>query len=156
EGNCFNGRRPRLNGTIMSYCHLEGSVSLAAGFGPLPGDTIRHRYQQAGCLQQSTNISEPEAFFLDQNFPNPFNPGTNIRFELPMESIITLSVFDISGREVAKLVNGEFRNSGSFTYYFDAARFSLASGVYFYRINALDPSNSQNNFTQVKKMILIK
>jgi hypothetical protein len=156
EGNCFSGRRPRLNGTIMSYCHLEGSVSLSAGFGPLPGDTIRHRYQQAGCLQQYTNASEPEAFFLDQNFPNPFNPGTNIRFELPVESMVTLSVFDVSGREVAKLVNNEFRNKGSFTYYFDAARYSLASGVYFYRISALDPSGANNSFAQVKKMILIK
>lgn len=156
EGNCFSGTRPRLNGTIMSYCHLQGSVNLAAGFGSLPGDTIRLGYGVAGCLQQSTNISEPEAFFLDQNFPNPFNPGTNIRFELPVDANVTLSIFDISGREVAKLVNNEFRNKGSFTYHFDAGKYSLASGVYFYRIAAIDPAGVQNSFIQVKKMILIK
>jgi hypothetical protein len=157
EGNCFSGKRPRLNGTIMSYCHLEGSINFLNGFGPLPGDTIRLRYQQAGCVQNTTNSSEAQNFTLDQNFPNPFNPGTTIRFELPADSKVTLGVYDMAGREITRLVNGQFYNQGAFSFYFDASRFNLASGVYFYRLIAIDPANSsQNLYTQVKKMILIK
>lgn len=158
EGNCFSGKRARLNGTIMSYCHLEGSVSLSAGFGQYPGDTIRARYRNADCLRFTTNSSEAQAFTLDQNFPNPFNPGTTIRFEIPFSSNVTLSVYDISGREIARLVNGESFNTGVFSYYFDAGSLDLASGVYFYRLTAVDPSNidSKAAYTSVKKMILIK
>lgn len=158
EGNCFSGKRPNFNGTIMSYCHLDGMVNLAAGFGHYPGDTIRNRYQNAPCLRFTTNSSEAQAFTLDQNFPNPFNPGTTIRFEIPFYSRVTLSIFDISGREIARLVNGESFNTGIFSYYFDAGSLNLASGVYFYRLIAADPSNidSKNAYTSVKKMILIK
>lgn len=158
EGNCFSGKRPNFNGTIMSYCHLEGAVNFIAGFGPFPGDTIRSRYQNAPCLRFTTNSSEAQAFTLDQNFPNPFNPGTTIRFEIPFYSNVTLSIFDISGREISRLVNGESFNTGVFSYYFDAGSLDLASGVYFYRLIATDPSsiNSKNAYTSVKKMILIK
>lgn len=157
EGFCFSTTRPKLNGTIMSYCHLNGSISLTAGFGPLPGDTIRLRYQQAGCIQNTTNSSEPQAFTLDQNYPNPFNPGTTIRFELPEDAFVSLVVYDMAGREVSNLVSGQFFNEGVFSYYFDAGRFSLASGVYFYRLTAYNSANKNESiYTQVRKMILIK
>lgn len=158
EGNCFSGKRPNFNGTIMSYCHLDGAVNFLAGFGHYPGDTIRSRYQNAPCLRFTTNSSEAQAFSLDQNFPNPFNPGTTIRFEIPFNSRVSLSVYDISGREISKLVDNESFNTGIFSYYFDAGSLNLASGVYFYRLTAVDPSNidSKAAYTSVKKMILIK
>ncbi|MCB0721492.1 MAG: T9SS type A sorting domain-containing protein [Ignavibacteriae bacterium] len=156
EGNCFSTIRPINNGTIMSYCHLQGSVNLALGFGPLPGDTIRLRYQQAGCIQNTTNSSEAQNFTLDQNYPNPFNPGTTIRFELPVDAKVNLSIYDISGREIARLVDGQFYNKGAFSFYFDASSFNLASGVYFYRFNAVSAEGNQDSYSSVKKMILIK
>ena len=55
EGNCFYYTQPNNNGTIMSYCHLNGAISLTQGFGPLPGDTVRLMYNQAPCLQQLLN-----------------------------------------------------------------------------------------------------
>jgi hypothetical protein len=88
----------------------------------------------------------PKEFSLSQNYPNPFNPTTVIAYELPKASSVKLVVYDMLGREVKTLVN-EFKQAGSYDVSFDAS--SLASGVYFYRINA-------GSFTDVKKMMLIK
>lgn len=85
-------------------------------------------------------------YSLSQNFPNPFNPLTVITYYLPKRSAVKLTVTDVSGREVATLVN-EFQNEGSYSAEFDASGF--ASGVYFYRIEA-------GNFVQTKKMTLVK
>ncbi|MGF1669194.1 MAG: T9SS type A sorting domain-containing protein, partial [Balneolaceae bacterium] len=94
----------------------------------------------------------PVQFELKQNFPNPFNPSTNIQFSLPEPGNVTLQVFDINGRRIATLLNDELRSSGQHSLSFDASRF--ASGVYFYRINAT--TNSGRTFTEAKQMTLIK
>jgi hypothetical protein len=155
EGGCFSGRYPRQNGTIMSYCHLGGSISFVNGFGPLPGDTIRYTYSLAACLDSALNSSEvPLAFNLLQNFPNPFNPSTTIRFALPSEGFVTLVVYDITGREVARLLNNKFYNAGVFTSFMDANEHRLASGVYLYRLDVVN--GNKNVYSQIKKMVLIK
>ena len=150
---------PRI-GTIMSYCHLtapQGGISFTQGFGPLPGDTIRLRYNQAPCLERTLNSSEnPLTFDLMQNYPNPFNPGTSLKFAVPHDANITLRVYDINGREIAELVSGRFYEKGIHTYYFDSQRYSLSSGIYFYQLGATDPSKGNQVYTEVKKMILIK
>ena len=88
----------------------------------------------------------PSGFSLQQNYPNPFNPVTNIKFSVPKAGLVTLKIYDISGREVAELVNRNL-SAGTFNYDFDASH--LSSGVYFYRISA-------EGFTDVKKMMLVK
>lgn len=88
----------------------------------------------------------PTEFALSNNYPNPFNPTTTIKYDLPKESQVTLKIYDILGREVATLVNGK-QNAGFYQVRFDASR--LASGVYVYRIMAGD-------FVQTKKMMLMK
>ena len=92
----------------------------------------------------------PQDYELSQNFPNPFNPTTKIRFALPKEGKVQIVIFDILGREVAKLVNNEFNEAGRYVKEFDGSR--LASGIYFYRILV----NEGKDFTQVKKMVLVK
>ena len=93
---------------------------------------------------------QPKQFLLEQNYPNPFNPVTTIKYSIPANVetsyMTSLRVFDILGNEVATLVN-ESKQSGSYSVSFDAA--NLPSGVYFYRINT-------DNFTETKKMILLK
>ncbi|MGB3016826.1 MAG: T9SS type A sorting domain-containing protein [Ignavibacteria bacterium] len=89
----------------------------------------------------------PTEFALHQNYPNPFNPATKISFDLPQDSRVNLVVYDLLGREVAKLVNNEFKVAGKYTYDFNAA--SLSSGVYFFRINA-------GNYSETKRMVLLK
>ena len=83
---------------------------------------------------------------LHQNYPNPFNPTTTIKFELPKASQVNLTVSDILGREVSVLVN-ERRDAGVHEARFDGS--SLASGVYFYRIQA-------GSFIETKSLLLLK
>ncbi|GAB4296273.1 MAG: hypothetical protein Kow0098_19310 [Ignavibacteriaceae bacterium] len=88
----------------------------------------------------------PGKFALHQNYPNPFNPSTLIKFEIPVSGKVTLKIYDILGREIATLVDEE-KDAGKYSVEFNAA--GLASGVYFYRIQA-------GNFTESKKMILLR
>jgi len=88
----------------------------------------------------------PSDYDLSQNYPNPFNPTTNIKFSIPKQGFVTLKVFNSLGMEVATLVN-EVTNAGTYIVDFDAG--NLTSGVYFYRLQS-------DNFTETKRMMLIK
>ncbi len=88
----------------------------------------------------------PEKFNLAQNYPNPFNPTTNIEFDLPKYGNVTLEIFDVSGKSIDKLVNGNL-NAGHYQIQWNASKYS--SGAYFYKIET-------DGFKEVKKMMLIK
>ncbi len=88
----------------------------------------------------------PVQFYLAQNYPNPFNPVTTISFVIPSRSSVMLKVFDILGKEVETIVNGEL-SAGNHSYRWDASDFS--SGVYFYRVQA-------GAFAQTRKLLLLK
>ena len=87
----------------------------------------------------------PSQFFLNQNFPNPFNPSTKIKYEVPGNGNISLKVYDVLGKEITVIVN-EIQNTGIYEVNFNGN--NLPGGVYFYKLEAFDPS--------IKKMILIK
>ncbi len=89
---------------------------------------------------------KPTTFELAQNYPNPFNPATTINYQLPTNALVTLKVYDVIGREVATLVNAR-QEAGRYTVNFNAS--TLASGVYFYRLQA-------GSFVETKKMMLVK
>jgi len=88
----------------------------------------------------------PGKLNLYQNYPNPFNPSTVIKFALPKDEFVNITVYDITGKEVGKVVSEQLR-AGNYNFSFDASR--LASGVYLYRITA-------GSFTDTKKMVLMK
>ena len=90
--------------------------------------------------------STPYTFSLSQNYPNPFNPVTMISYSIPQKGLVTVKVFDVTGKLVRTLVN-ETMEAGSNSVMFDAS--SLSSGVYFYNIVS-------GSFTDTKKMILVK
>ncbi|MCL4550059.1 MAG: T9SS type A sorting domain-containing protein [Bacteroidetes bacterium] len=99
---------------------------------------------------------KPASFRLEQNYPNPFNPSTNISYQLPKGSHVTLKIYDMLGRDVATLVD-EYQNAGAHNSQFSILNSQLSSGVYFYRLVAVDPSQgSGQSFVQTKKMILMK
>lgn len=90
--------------------------------------------------------SDPLTYSLKQNYPNPFNPVTTIKFSLPEEQFVKITVYNILGKEVSKLVNGKL-NAGRHDVLFDGS--NLTSGQYFYKISA-------GKFTKINKMLLIK
>ncbi len=94
----------------------------------------------------NNNGEIPKVYSLYQNYPNPFNPSTQIEYALPKQSLVSIKIFDILGREVSNLVN-EVKPAGSYQVTFNAS--NLPSGIYYYKINA-------GEFSDVKKMILIK
>lgn len=94
----------------------------------------------------------PRTYYLSQNFPNPFNPITTIEYGLPEASRVTLTVYNILGQALVTLVDGH-QNPGFFLVGFDATPY--ASGVYFYKINALAEAG-ERKFSQIKKMVVLK
>jgi hypothetical protein len=92
------------------------------------------------------DVVQPLNYSLQQNYPNPFNPSTTIEYSIPQSGLVTLKVFNVLGKEVATLVNGQ-NDAGNHTVEFNAS--ALNSGVYFYKIES-------DNFVETKKMILLK
>jgi hypothetical protein len=118
------------------------------GFKPVLSALIGHIVTSGGTVTSLGNEYTQTAndYRLSQNYPNPFNPSTKINFSIPKSGLVSLKVYDILGKEVATLVNTNF-NAGTHTIEFNAS--NLSSGTYFYRIQA-------GNFTEVKKMLLLK
>jgi subtilisin family serine protease/photosystem II stability/assembly factor-like uncharacterized protein len=126
----------------ISFCDPENGWAVTD-----QGEILRYQVRNVVSgvrLQPDKNL--PFRAILDQNYPNPFNPRTKIRFQVPGVSLVKLTVYDVLGREVVTLVN-ERRVAGAYEESFDGSR--LASGVYFYRIQAGD-------FVSTKKFVLLK
>ncbi|MBK7255621.1 MAG: T9SS type A sorting domain-containing protein [Ignavibacteria bacterium] len=100
-------------------------------------------------LSNEVVIGTPDNFSLTQNYPNPFNPSTKISYSIPSEGKVSLSIFDMTGKEVKSLVNS-VQTAGYYSVSFDGS--SLASGVYYYRVTV----TGQNNFVATRKMLLVK
>ncbi|MFZ1518400.1 MAG: T9SS type A sorting domain-containing protein [Ignavibacteriaceae bacterium] len=116
-------------------------------------ENIYYRLKQVdynGAINYSDVVSVlfdiPTEFALGQNYPNPFNPATKIKYSVPQNSLVTIAVYDLTGQEVALLLN-EVKEAGNYEINFDASQ--LSSGVYFYKM-------SSNSFSQVKKMSILK
>ena len=109
-------------------------------------DTLEILNQITSVDDDQGSMLTPDSYNLAQNYPNPFNPTTKISWQTPVGSHQTLKIYDVLGNEVATLVD-EFREAGRYEITFDAS--NLASGIYFYRLNA-------GSFVETKKMILIK
>lgn len=122
---------------------LLGDVS---DIGATPRDfiIIKKYSQLVGIVNQNHNI---ENYKLYQNFPNPFNPATNIKYQISYNSNVTLRVYDILGKEITTLVN-EKRNPGNYEVKFDAG--NLSSGIYFYSLII------NGNIIDTKKFMLLK
>jgi hypothetical protein len=115
------------------------------GKGPTSEDLMVIKYSPSVGIQQI--FSEiPSGFSLSQNYPNPFNPVTDVGFRIADFGFVSLRIYDITGKEVAVLVNENLK-AGTYKYSFDAT--GLNSGVYFYRLTA-------GEFSETKKMVLIK
>ncbi|MCH9007152.1 T9SS type A sorting domain-containing protein, partial [candidate division KSB1 bacterium] len=99
-----------------------------------------------GLADKKDEDNIPKHFALSQNYPNPFNPATHITYTLPRSNFVTLTIYNLIGKEVQTLVQ-EFQPSGSYSVNFNAAH--LSSGVYFYRLET-------GGLVQTNKMILLQ
>ena len=106
-------------------------------------------------IQQSAPSGRPTSYALDQNYPNPFNPTTQIRFSVPNASMVSLVVYNILGQRIATLTSGLVAAGEHLATWNgrDQAGRAVASGVYFYRLQA---TGSDGTFANIKKMLLLK
>ncbi len=138
----------RGNGTTnsaMNYSFTDGNLNSGLYNYRLKQIDFNGNFEYFN-LTNEINIGIPSDYELSQNYPNPFNPTTSINFDLPLDGNVSIKLFDMSGKEVATIVN-EVKTAGYYSINFNAS--SLSSGVYFYSISA-------NSFTATKKMMLLK
>jgi hypothetical protein len=149
----FDTMLTKINQTFSGpYAQVSQSPLMVSGTALL--DTIPFLQKNPLAIQKRLEFkpeiidNTPYEFSLSQNYPNPFNPSTNIMFSLPEAGLVTLKIYDLLGRGVVTLLDGEEIDEGEHTFEFVAN--NLASGVYFYRL-AVD-----NKFQEIKKMLLMR
>jgi hypothetical protein len=140
--NAYAGSYPN---TVISEDHFDFE-KLSTGDGAPADDWNNYGESFEPWMTAVETLAVPEVYSLDQNYPNPFNPVTTISYQLSAVSFVDLSVYDISGKKVADLVNG-WSDVGSHEVIFDGS--DLISGVYVYRIQA-------GEYDAAKKMLLVK
>lgn len=143
DSSVFNWTAPaRGTGTVSFYCAgFQGTTSSANG------QSTRIILTSSEITTSVETISSlPHEISLGQNYPNPFNPSTSFAFRVARTEFVALKVFDISGKEVATLIN-EVVNAGEHRVSFNAS--ALSSGIYFYRLDT-------KGFSQTRKMVVAK
>jgi hypothetical protein len=140
-------------GSQKSDIMVGNPANYPTGHGP-QGDAVRIynyvrlvRTTNDGATGVKVNSNEvSNKFALYQNYPNPFNPTTNIQYEVPINSRVSIKIYDVVGKEVATLVNEE-KTSGSYSVSLNSGNF--ASGIYFYRMHA-------DSFVETKKIVILR
>lgn len=156
---CFNNSSYTSNSTINGssatgrVAHNHQDLSSGDGCTGITSPSSNYTALPNLCMQINLFVGNktvtsylPQVYSLDQNYPNPFNPSTVIRYSIPKQSNVKLIIYDMLGKEVKTLIN-EIKQAGNYEAEFDGS--NLASGVYIYKLES-------SNFTDVKKMVLLK
>ncbi|MCX6164902.1 MAG: alpha/beta fold hydrolase, partial [Ignavibacteriae bacterium] len=150
----FLGSNPHVlpdlkNGTskifYSSNCFINIPVE-SVGSRPISAFQSNSNQNLNSAIKENNLI--PSEYNLNQNYPNPFNPTTTINYSIPQNSFVTLKVYDISGKEVATLVNSVI-SPGFYSIKFNSVTYGLSSGIYFYKLTA-------GSYINIKKLVLIK
>ncbi len=139
------------------FSYPETSKSYTGGMNGKPVGAVTW-FDMVLAVDNKTDRVVPNGFSLLQNYPNPFNPETVIEYNIPKRADVKLVVYNSLGQAVKTLVNGN-ETSGFHTVSWNGRNESgqsLSSGIYFYRLQAIDKSGQAGNFSSTKKMILIK
>jgi hypothetical protein len=142
-----SGGGPASNGTYsMNGTIGQPVIGMVSGSQYSVGQGFWHSLVLANDVKPP-QIGTADGYELEQNFPNPFNPSTTIRFSIPEHQKVTLKIMNLLGEEVARPINGESMESGKYEYVFQAD--AIPSGTYIYRLEA-------GNFVKTRKMVLTK
>ena len=125
---------------MLNNTHYYARAFVTNSAGTVYSDVVDFTFIETGVEKL------PAEFVLNTNFPNPFNPTTTIGYQLPIESDVELSIFDMNGKTIATLIKANMA-SGYYEVNWDAS--GLSSGIYFYRLIAGD-------FIKTNKMLLMK
>jgi hypothetical protein len=129
---------------------ITNKSSIASAY--VVADAIRFVSYDLAFTGIAREASPPSVFRLEQNYPNPFNPSTTIRFSVSTRSQTRLTIFNLLGQQVAELASEEM-SAGSREITWNA---TVATGLYFYRLEAVSVTDPAHRFVDVKKMILLK
>jgi hypothetical protein len=143
-----SGAQPPIDTTANKdfiYPNTAASFTASTAGQPL-GDLNWFGLDIITSVENFTDGGIPTEFTLYNNYPNPFNPSTTIRYSIPSQGFVSLKIYDVLGKEVASLINTE-QPAGFYEVRFDAAE--LSSGIYFYQLET-------GSFIQSKKMLLMK
>jgi hypothetical protein len=161
DGNGNYGLYGVTTGAITLTADKEGYDSATQSVSIADGPSASSKADFTLSVTSVTSVGQtndlPINYSLDQNYPNPFNPSTTISFDIPVSSSVTLRVFNVIGQEVRALVQGTLsqgRHDVVWNGLDDAGR-ALASGIYFYSLNAT-PVSGGKTFSDIKKMVLLK
>jgi hypothetical protein len=152
SGTIWDTANTGLRTSYVLSLAINGGYLFAGTFGGggFAGDTGAGVWKRSltGMITavKKNAIETPSTFSLSQNYPNPFNPTTTISFTLPSRSFVSLKIFDVLGREVSTIVYGELQ-AGTYNRQWNAT--NMASGVYFYRMQA-------GSYVNTKKLLLLK
>ena len=139
------------NNTTTAY--IDWTVYVTDGTDTLEADNAPFSFIIDGENALSTYLEQliPAQYALHQNYPNPFNPVTTVRYDLPENSLVTITIYDMLGKEISTIVN-EYQDAGYKSIVWNATNDygqSISAGIYIYQIKTKD-------FVQTKKMILLK
>ncbi len=152
-------KQPTTDWRAIGFVQGNGTTSEVQRYtfsdNAAPSGSVLYRLKQVdfdGTFSYSpiveTVVNAPTTFALNQNYPNPFNPETRIGYRLPIAADVKLELYDMLGRKLVTLVNAR-QEAGAYLIAFNAQTLNLASGIYFYRLQA-------GNFVETKKMMLMK
>ncbi|HEX3072658.1 MAG TPA: T9SS type A sorting domain-containing protein, partial [Ignavibacteriales bacterium] len=145
-GNCTKAEVYYYIDSAWVFPYEEFDIEIPGLSRVVKAYMVEIEYTQINPIAVEHDIHAPATFSLAQNYPNPFNPETKISFSLPQSGKTMLKVYDMLGREVAELINGEMEK-GPHSVSFNGR--NLSSGVYIYRLQS-------GSFTESKKMMLLK
>ena len=146
-------RKPDGSLPDVNFMHLTHGTHLVNSGTIIPGRPYNGKAPDLGCFETDDTLTALKnevihkvGYYLSNNYPNPFNPSTQIAYQVPVSGHVTLTVYNALGKGIVTLVNEE-KIAGSYYINFNAR--NLASGIYFYNLKT-------DNYSQTKKMILLK